>query len=451
MKVKSPSLKHGTRNSKKVTKMSFLRKAFLVNSSAFVCLVLGIVQTVVLTRVLGPSGIGQYALIRNALILGAQLFSLGVPLSLLYHSQHYSENREKYLVNATWSMLLFGAVGGFALSVLFASKQNYFGPIPKYMLILIGFCVVMFLLANIARNTLLIRIEARKLSLINPIAISITIILVLSLWALGFMNVPQAVLCFICMEFVRMVLGWGWIRKYVNFSILPSLKILRQLVFMGIRQNWPDIVMLTNTMLNAFIIKYLLGDFESVGFFTRGQRVAMLIFTAGRSVLPLLFSKWASLSEDKLNLTVEKVMRFATTIGVIMIVVILLTGKWIIILMYGREFLPAVKPMMILLPGAVLYLLSRALMGLLGSRGVPELSAMVLLLSAVVNAIFCWFLIPLMGIAGASWAFTTGSVILLLALILIVRKRHRVRVKNCLWLNKNDVKGIMKSLLQKGV
>lgn len=449
MKVKSLFLKHGTRRSKEVTNMSLLRKAFLINSSAFVCLVLGIVQTVVLTRVLGPGGIGQYALIRNALILGTQLFSLGIPLSLLYHSQHYSENREKYLVNATWSMLLFGVVGGFALSVLFASKQNYFGPIPKYMLILIGFCVVIILLASIARTTLLIRIEARKLSLINPIAISVTIILVLSLWALGFMNVPQAMLCYVCMAFVRMVLGWSWIRNYVNFSVRPSLKISRQLVFMGIRQNWRDIVMSANSLLNAFIIKYLLGNFESVGFFTRGQRVAMLIFTAGQSVLPLLFSKWASLSEDKLNLTVEKVMRFATTIGVIMIVVILLTGKWIILLLYGKEFLPAVRPMVILLPGAVLYLLSRALMELLSSRGVPELPAMVLLLSAAVNAIFCWFLIPLMGIAGASWAFTISSVILLLALILIVRKRHRVRVKNCLWLNKNDVKSIMRSLLQK--
>lgn len=448
--MKSLFLKYGTRNSKKVTNMSFLRKAFLVNSSAFVCLVLGIVQTVVLTRLLGPSGIGQYALIRNALILGAQLFSLGVPLSLLYHSQHFSENKEKYLVNATWSMLLFGAVGGLTLSVLFASKQNYFGHLPKLTLIAAGFCVAIILLSNVARTTLLIRIEARKLSLINPIAISVTIILIFSLWALGFMNVPQALLCFICMELIKMVLGWSWIRNYANFSIRPSLKIFRQLVFMGIRQNWPDIVMLTNAMLNAFIIKYLLGNFESVGFFTRGQRVAMLVFTAGQSVLPLLFSKWASLSEDKLNLTVEKVMRFATTIGVVMIMVILLTGKWIILLLYGKEFLPAVRPMVILLPGAVLYLLGRTLMELLGSRGAPELSAMALLLSAVVNAVLCWFLIPLMGIAGAAWAFTTGSIILLLALILIVRKRHSVRIKNCLWINKNDVKSIMKSLLQKG-
>ena len=134
-----------------------------------------------------------------------------------------------------------------------------------------------------------------------------------------------------------------------------------------------------------------------------------------------------------------------------MIMVILLIGKSIILLPDGREFLPAVRPMVILLPGAVLYLLGRTLMGLLGSRGVPELSAMVLLLSVVVNAVLCWFLIPLMGIEGAAWAFTTSGVVLLLALILIVRKRYSIRVKNCLWLNKNDVKIIMKSLSQKDV
>ncbi|MFA5238675.1 MAG: polysaccharide biosynthesis C-terminal domain-containing protein [Phycisphaerae bacterium] len=430
--------------------MSFLRKAILINSSAFICLALGAVQTVVLTRALGPSGIGQYALICNALILGAQLFSLGVPLSLLYYSQHCSENREKYLVNAIWSTLLFGAFGGVTLIVIFVSKQDYFGYIPKFTLVLTGFCVVMILLENVARTTLLIRIEARKLSYINLISISVTIILILSLWALGFMSVPQALLCFIFTEFVKAALGFSWIRNYAKFLTLPSLKISHQLISMGIRQNWSDIVMFANSVLNAFIVKYLLGSFESVGFYTRGQRVAMLVLTAGRSVLPLLFSKWASLSEDRLNLTVEKTMRFTNTVSIIMIAVILLTGKWIILLLYGKEFLPAVTPMLILLPGTVLYLLGRTLMGLLGSRGVPELSALVLLLSAVSNAILCWLLVPLMGIAGAAWAFTISSVILLLVLISIVRKKYSVRVKNCLWVSKNDIKIAMKSLLQKG-
>jgi O-antigen/teichoic acid export membrane protein len=430
--------------------MSFLRKAFLVNSSAFISLILGTVQNVVLTRVLGPSGIGQYALINNALILGSQLFSLGVPLSLLYHSQRYSEDREKYLVNATWLMLFFGAVGGFVLSVLFVSKQNYFGPIPKFALISMSFCVAFILLANIARTTLLIRIEARKISLINPIATIVTIILIFGLWALGLMSVPLAILSYICAQLVRVVLGWYWIRNYAKFSVRPSLKRCYQLVIMGIRQNGPDLIVLANGVLNAFIIKYLLGNFESVGFYTRGQRIAMLIFTAGQSTIPLLFSKYASLSEDKLSLAVEKVMRFATTIGVIMIVAVLIAGKWIVLLLYGREFLPATRPMVILLPGIVLYLLSWTLMALLNSRGVPELSTIVLLLAAMVNAILCWFLIPLMDISGAAWASTIGNIILLLLLVLMVKRmKYGIRVSSCILVSREDIGGMVKSLLGK--
>lgn len=429
--------------------MSLLRKAILVNSTEFICLALGAFRTAVLSRVLGPAGIGQYAVVLSALVLAGPLSSFGFPLSFLYYSQHDRDNVKVYLINTISSMLVLGAAGGIILAALIYFKPGYFGDIPWFALLAIGFYVPIVLQAVVGRNNLLICIEARRLSLMNLCASAASILLILTLAAFRVLSVGQALLCFIFAAVIRAGLGWSWMRANVDFSIKPTWRISRKVGLMGIRQTWADLMIVVNGQLNILIIRYLLNNFESVGYFSRGQRVAMLAVMAGQAVLPLLFSRWASFPEERLAKHVEKVLRFASTVAMIMIFGILLTGRWIILVLYGREFLPALTPMMILVPGAVLYLLSHALIQLLGSRGVPELAVLMLFCGVTVNAVLSWLLIPLMGINGAALAATTGHVVLLVSLMMTVKIRFKVRVLHCVGLTINDIKAIGKSLRHK--
>ncbi|MBN2455217.1 MAG: oligosaccharide flippase family protein [Sedimentisphaerales bacterium] len=430
--------------------MSFFRKAFLVNSAEFISLGIAVLQSVVLTRFLGPAGIGQYTIITAVLLLAPQICSFGVPLSLLYHSQHDPENRVKYLMHAFWAILFLGIPGGFILVFLLFFKANYFGSVTLLALIGTGCYVPMVLVHSIARSALLIKIEARKLSLLRIIPMICGVFLVVILFVLGMLTASRAITCLVLSELVAMVLGLFWARRYIDFSLKFNWGTVRKLGLMGIRLNWMDLMLLVNAQLNIFIVKYLLDDFESVGYFSRGQRIAMLIVLVGRTITPLLFSRWASLPEDKLAMHVEKVMRFSSTICVIGIVGLLLSGKWVILILYGKEFLPALQPMMILLPGAALYLLSRIFIPLLSSRGRPEVVIIALLIGAAINVVLCWFLIPSMDIFGAAWASTVGNIILLLLLVLMVKKmKYGIRVSYCIWINREDIGSMVKSLLGK--
>jgi O-antigen/teichoic acid export membrane protein len=111
--------------------------------------------------------------------------------------------------------------------------------------------------------------------------------------------------------------------------------------------------------------------------------------------------------------------------------------------MYGDRFLPAVKPMMILVPGSVLYLLSRILRELLNSRGRPEMSGLAMLVSTVVNVILCWSLVPQIGTAGAALAQTSANVLLLVAFALMVRNKYKIRLNHCLILKTRDVLSVI--------
>lgn len=426
--------------------MSFLRKVIFVNGAECICFGLGIFQSVILSRVLGPAGVGQYAVILSAMILAAQLFSLGFPLSFLYHSQHDPANAKVYLINTIWSMLFMGAFGGIILTTIIYYNTGYFGKTSWIVLLAIFAYIPIVLQRAIVRNHLLIAIEAKRLGVMNLCAMIGAVLAILILAWLDALNIGRAILCFILAATIRAGLGWFWIRGNVDFSIKPQWKINLKLGLMGIRQSWLDLMILVNAQLNILIIKFLMDNFESVGYFSRGQLVAMLAVTAGRAVLPLLFSQWASLPQERLVAHVEKTMRFAFAVGIVVIAVILLGAKQIILLLYGREFLPAVTSAQILVLGTVLYLISRALTQLLGSQGVPEVAAIALFCGALVNAVLSWPLIYLAGINGAALAATISHVVLLALLMIIVKRKYGIRVSNCIVMNRDDIRSAVNSL-----
>lgn len=430
--------------------MSLLRKAILVNSTVFAGLALGVLQISILSRVLGPVGVGQYAIVLSALVTGAQLCCLGLPISFLYHSQHDREYMQTYLMNAIWATLFLSILGGLCLVVLILTLPGYFGKLPWYVILGVGLYVPIVLQRAVSYNSLMVLIEAKRLSLMTFLGDAGNVFLICIFYVLGYFGTGQAIMCFILAAVIRAGTGWNWMRHRVDFSIKPNWQVTRKLVFMGIRQSWSDLMILINGQISIMIIQYLMRDFESVGYFTRGHRIAMLAVMGGRAVLPLLFSRWASIGRAELARHVAATMRLATSISVLLIIALWLFGKTVILILLGREYLPAVGPMMIQIPGAAMYLLSITLMQVLGSQGSPEISAILLLICGLVNAVLACVLVPSTGIIGAAWASTASHVLLLLCLVVVVRRKYDVKIRHSLVLTRADLVRIKKALRGRG-
>ena len=429
--------------------MAFLRKAILVNGSAIVGIGFSVVQTVILTRVLGPDGIGRYSLVQGALMLAAQLFSFGFPLSYLYHSQHNRRFNQKYLMNAFWLILFSGLIGGLILAFLMYCKQHYFGSYPFWIYLVVVVYMPVVIHSAVLRNDLMIDIQAKRLSLMKLSTVIGHVLIVLCFYLLGLLNVNQAILAFFFMALIRFVMGGVWSYKKLDFNIFPDAKTSKELFLMGIRQSWADLAVLVNGKISLLVIKFVMDDFGEVGYYSRGQRIAMLLVIASQAVLPLLFSRWAAIAEEKLAENVQRVLRVSFAMVAVMIAGILIFGKWILLVLYGSEFLSALSPMMILVPGAGLYLVSRTLMQLLGSRGRPEVSAGVLLVSSTLTVILSFILTSIWSIKGAAVAELTGNIVLLTLLLYIVSRIYNINLSKSLLVTKNDLKGIYRQLFIK--
>jgi O-antigen/teichoic acid export membrane protein len=424
--------------------MAFLKKAFLINSSALVCFVIRMAQTMLLSRWLGPASIGQYSLITSVLMLAGQVCALGLPIAYLYHSQHDPKQAQTYQTNVMWAGSLLGVVGGLATGMLLWGAEGYFGPVPGYACLAAGGYCLFMIHAGITRNSLMRRVQSKRLSSMTLLAAVGALGLVLLLVAWDKLTVGTALLCFVAMQMIRMAVGWFWVGPEVDFRIRPSVAVIKTLGRMGIRLGLVDIMVLLNGTVSVLIIKHLIQDFEHLGYFSRGLQVAMLVVTASQAVLPLLFSKWASLTEDQLTPHFEKVMRFVTTFSLVVILVIVLSAKWVILILYGPAFLPAVVPMMILLPGTVLYLLAKVIIQFLGSRGLPERAIGALMIAAGLSAALSYLIVPNYGIRGAALASTAGNFALLLMLMVLVMRKFDVTLAHCLWFTPMDVRTLFK-------
>ena len=426
--------------------MAFFRKAILVNASTLASVAIQMVQTIIVTRALGPGGIGQYSLVASTLMLCAQLCTLGFPTSLLYHCQHDAAGRNTYTMNGIWATAVLGGLGTIILALVTRLHGHYFGPLSWLACGIGGLYVLLTPLSGITRNALMCDMKARRLSIMAVGSMVAPLPLVCGLAAFGRLNVTTALFSFVATPLVRLTLGAWWMREDLDWRIRPTVDVVRRLGLMGVRLSSVDVLILFNSAFSLMILKALDANFDHLGQFSRGQQLAMAVVTASQAVLPLLFSRWAALPEAELTRHVELVLRFLATFSVVIIAVLMICARTLVVTLYGIAFAPAVVPMMILLPGTLFFLLAKVATQLLGSRGLPELSIAMLIVGAAVNALLSWLLIPGLGIHGAAVASTLGNLALLVCLLVTLRSRFSVHLGRCLWLTGLDWRGILKQL-----
>jgi len=430
--------------------VALFRKAILVNASTLLGLGIRLGQTVILTRVLGPAGIGQFALVGSIVMLAAQVCTLGIPSSLLYSCQRDPAHRRQATAEGLWATLVLGLVGAVILAVILKTQAGYFGPLSWAACAIGASYVLVTPLSGITRSRLLCSLAARRLSWIAVASMAIPLALVVALVLAHRLDVATALAALVLTSGVRLAMGGWWIRKEVDVRVRPRLAGVGRLAWMGVRLSGTDAMILLSSTLHLLMLKALVTDFDGIGYFSRGQQLSMTVVMASQAVLPLLFSRWAALPETQIPRHFERVMRLVTTLSVVLLAAIAVGARPIIVLLYGERFLPAVAPMVILLPGTVFFLLSKVATQLLGSRGMPEVSVGVLALTTGIHAALSWALIPRLGIQGAAAASTLGNLVLLVSLMFATRTRCGVRWSRCLWLTRSDSRHMIRQLRGNG-
>jgi O-antigen/teichoic acid export membrane protein len=174
----------------------------------------------------------------------------------------------------------------------------------------------------------------------------------------------------------------------------------------------------------------LLGATE-VGIYSAALRTGGLIsFVLGASsaiTAPMISEYWSAGEREKLERTVEIVMRWAFWSSVGLSLVMVLTGKWILGL-FGESFVAGYWVLVVIILGKVVHASMGPVTYLLALTGHERLIAKILGVAAVANIILNYLLILNLGILGAALATALTTVAWNLWLGFAIRRKIGIDV-----------------------
>ncbi len=399
----------------------FVRRSSATFATQVVCLLFGVVTSVLVARILGPEGKGLFALCVLSSLIITHFFSLGVAPATTYYLADRRFPLKEVLGN---NLLLAGGLGGggvlVGLIVVLGFRSRLFPDIPAGYLCL-SLALVPVLLAFFYLQAIFLGLQ--RFREYNASAV---------LRAASFLCLAAVVLLVfragIWGALVAAVLAWlaadialcCWAKKVasgVDFRF--NGVYLRSAIGYGIRAHLGSVLSFLNYRLDAFLVNWLLGP-AAVGFYSISVLLAEKIWLVSNAAGAVLFPRVAAEKDPTARKRITpKVIRSVLVVSVLSALVLFLAGRWLIVLLFSERFLPAAGPLRILLLGVIAFSLSRIMSNDIAARGRPILNTYVAAGTLVLNILLNLFLIPRYGIEGAAGASTVSYLVTLVARLFI--------------------------------
>ena len=248
--------------------------------------------------------------------------------------------------------------------------------------------------------------------------------LVIGFWFFYRYTAFEGILINIIIYTLSAILIFMLISRFAPQKWKTNKSLLKQLLTDGSKLHLGTIATFTISRIDQIMIGLML-NITSLGYYAVATAIAELLWFMSSAVELVLYPKT---SEENLDEAEERIKRsgrivlFLTFCGGIIMAI---ASKYLILLYGGKIFLPAITPLIILLPGIVLSSHSQIISVLwVKKRWLLNISIFSMV-NALLNILLNFIFIPRWGINGAALATTiTYSVIFIFYLLL-----YRVAIK----------------------
>ena len=154
-----------------------------------------------------------------------------------------------------------------------------------------------------------------------------------------------------------------------------------------------------------FLVNFFLGA-GSVGIYSVAVNLTEMIWYPSSAIATVLLPKASRAQTAESGRLVQETAKWTFWITFLSAIILLISSRFLIDFLYGKAFLPTVEVVWFLVPGIILFSLTRITATYFIGAGKPIINAAISLLSLIVNVIFNLLFIPRFGIIGAALATT---------------------------------------------
>jgi O-antigen/teichoic acid export membrane protein len=392
---------------RKVIESDFILKVVETVATRVMLIGIGLITSIIVTRILGPTGRGIYAIAITIGALGIQFGNLGLHASNTYSVAGKPELLPKLVSNSLLVSFLFGGLGCvlfWGVLLLWPSLVQIQGLLLTLSLVWIPFGLAYLLLQN-----LLVGIQdIRSYNLIELAQRVLSLLMVGAVILLHAVNVETIYLT----GLVTLVASFIWTLRRLRIRLLPftspSVSLFKENLHYGIKAYVAALFAFLVLRVDLLIIQYMRGA-EQTGFYSIAVAITDLVYLLPVIVGTILFPRLSAMSSDQERWRFARVV--AQWVGLMMLViagVLALVAEPLVALLYGRSFLPAVPALIWLMPGIVMLSINTIYMNYFASIGMPLITIYSPASAAILNIVLNIKLIPKYGIVGASIASTVA-------------------------------------------
>jgi O-antigen/teichoic acid export membrane protein len=423
----------------------FAKNIIMTLGRQVTAILLGLLSSIIIARWLGSTGNGQYNLI---ILVPTMLFSflnLGIGTSSVYFV-----GKNNYNTNTVYKTnTIVGLVIGIAALIIGFIYLNYFGAnftegVPLHLFYL----ALLFVPLLVLNEFYLVLFQAKSdfasyntISLLRQISALLFLIIGLMFFKWGLIG---AVVSFIFSLVIQYILSMYFFKKRLKLSLKQgsfSVGYFKESLRYGYKAHFSNILSFINYRADIFLIGFFLNP-QAVGIYGVAVGIAEKLWVASQAISTVLFPKVASINDDsEKNRLTSYIARNILVFSLFTGLVFYLAGKFIIVLMYGKEYVESAYVLYFLLPGIIFFSVDRILSNDLAGRGMPQLNMYTSLFTVISNIVLNIILIPKYGIAGSAFSTSLTYTLCTMIKIVIFKRVTGTKYKDILFISKADIIG----------
>lgn len=391
--------------------MEFIKKTIMTFGSSVFLLFFSTFTSIITARVLGPEGIGIYAivlLIPNYIAAYGAL-SIGAANVYLVAKKNFPINdifSNSIIVSAFFSIIYIAL-----FAVFFGLLREHFFKTINPFYAFIGILALPLSFFNryfegIIRGLYLIT-KYNVSTILSKLVYALGLVIFLLLFKFDALG---AVIATLLASFLQLLYMSIILFRIAAFHLRLNMGPLKESFSFGIREHIGNIFQELNLRLDMFFITALYSP-EYIGWYATSFGLAELVWYIPNSIGLVLFPKISSMRKDEANKMVPLVCRNSTMITLISCVGLALLGKFMIKVMYGYNFLPSFLPLLLLLPGIFSLGIAKVLTKYTSGIGKPQYNTYSSITAFVFTVVLLELLVPKYNIVGAAIASSVAYLI----------------------------------------
>lgn len=429
--------------------MRFGKSAIITLSSNVLVYFASIILSVITSRVLGTTGKGVIGLCNNIIALFLICIDLGIGSATIYFIGKYKDKiNEIVTLNIIITILEF-----IIMLIIYMISIQYkfviFEGLDRVILLITLLTIPIISLKNalIGVNLILDKIVLyNKLniffSFMNLILTSIFVFSIKSVLAVVTVNlISNTIILFIILFVI-------FYREKIKISFNFNF-IFKEIIKYGVKSQLANLAQLLTYRIDIFLINYFLNVSE-VGIYSNSVSLAETMWQIPGTISTLLYSKVSNTkNRSEIVKITNKICRISLSFIIICSFFLAVISKYLILILYGNEFIKSATALVLLLPGICLLSVSKILSSSLSGMGLVGKNMLISIVTCIATVCLDLSLIPNNGINGAALASCIAYTFSTVVTVVIYKNITNSNIYSIILITKTDIQEIKHRIINR--